>query len=331
MLGDASGRMENGMENVLEVRDLQVKYFSRKNETIAVDKVDFSLKKGEILGIVGESGCGKSTLVRALVKLYDSNNTKISRGQVMFGDTDITAASKKNMRKIRGGKISMVFQNPLSALNPVYTVGKQIDEVIMEHRKVSRREAKEMSIELLRKVHIPSPEIRYNDYPHQLSGGMQQRVVIAIALACEPEIIIADEPTTALDVTVQAQILDLLRELNQKENVSIIIITHNLGVVAQICDRIMVMYGGTQIEYGSTKEVLQKPKHPYTKGLIAAIPSISEDVERLNSIEGQIPVFNTEPTECRFANRCSGCCAACLNGEPALIDTAGHGVRCVNV
>jgi oligopeptide/dipeptide ABC transporter ATP-binding protein len=160
---------------------------------------------------------------------------------------------------------------------------------------------------------------------------MQQRVVIAIALACEPEIIIADEPTTALDVTVQAQILDLLRELNQKENVSIIIITHNLGVVAQVCDRIMVMYGGTQIEYGSTKEVLQEPKHPYTKGLIAAIPSISEDVERLNSIEGQIPVFNTEPAECRFANRCSGRCAACLNGEPALVDTAGHGVRCVNV
>lgn len=320
------------MENILKVENLQIRYVSGKKSVIAVDKMDFSLKKGEILGVVGESGCGKSTMIRAILKLYDDNITKISSGHIYFDGIDIIKASRKDIRTIRGNKIAMIFQNPLSALDPVYTIGKQIEEVILEHQKISKKEAKEKVIELLKKVHIPSPEIRYNDYPHQMSGGMQQRVVIAIALACNPQIIIADEPTTALDVTVQAQILDLLKELNENHGISIIIITHNLGVVAQLCTKTMVMYGGTQIEYGDTRDILLSPKHPYTQGLIKAIPSVSEDVECLHSIEGTIPTFYNEIHECRFSGRCNKCIEKCKQGEPELEEIAeGRKVRCIQI
>ncbi len=317
------------MDEILRVDNLKVYYYSAKRVVPAVDGVSFTLKKGEILGIVGESGCGKSTVVRGIIGLIDERYTRIEEGQVLMEGKNLVDLPPKELCRIRGKKISMIFQNPLSSLNPVYTIGSQIEEAILAHEKPSKSRLKERVLELLRLVHIPAPEMRYNDYPHQLSGGMQQRVLIAIALACNPQVIIADEPTTALDVTIQAQILELLRELNEKTGVGVIFITHNMGVVAEMCDEMMVMYGGVVVEKGKCEDVFAQPLHPYTRGLLAAIPSIKEDKEELFSIKGQVPVFAYPVTQCRFADRCSLCDDRCLKGEPPLSVLEGREVRCL--
>ncbi len=316
------------MEEILQVKNLKVYYYSKRKVVPAVDGVSFDLKKGEILGIVGESGCGKSTVVRAIIKLIDKTYTKIEDGEVLLDGKNLVELTPKELCKVRGKRISMIFQNPLSSLDPVYPIGSQIEEAILAHEKVSRNEAKARALQLLKLVKIPAPEIRYRDYPHQLSGGMQQRVLIAIALACNPEIIIADEPTTALDVTIQAQILELLKELNQKMGVGIILITHNMGVVAEMCEEMMVMYGGVVVEKGRCMDIFADPKHPYTKGLLAAIPNVKEDKEELYAIKGHVPVFRHPVQKCRFADRCGSCRERCLKEEPPLIQIGNREVRC---
>lgn len=316
------------MDEILQVNNLKVYYYSKKKVVPAVDGVSFTLKKGEILGIVGESGCGKSTVVRGIIGLIDERYTRIEDGEVLMDGRNLVDLTQKELCRIRGKKISMIFQNPLSSLNPVYTIGSQIEEAILTHEKAPKDKVKERVLELLRMVHIPAPEMRYNDYPHQLSGGMQQRVLIAIALACSPEVIIADEPTTALDVTIQAQILELLRELNEKTGVGVIFITHNMGVVAEMCEEMMVMYGGVVVEKGKCSAIFEHPLHPYTRGLLAAIPSIKEDKEELFSIKGHVPVFEHPVQYCRFASRCEYCEDRCRQQEPPLSIVDQREVRC---
>ena len=314
---------------VLQVKNLHTYYHSKKNIVPACDGVDFFLRKGEILGIVGESGCGKSTVVRSVVGLIDRSYTRIEDGEVILDGEDLIKKTPKEMCKIRGKRISMIFQNPLSALNPVYTIGNQICEILMIHESMNKKQAEARALEVLKVVKIPHPELRMNSYPHELSGGMQQRVMIAIALACNPEVIIADEPTTALDVTIQAQILDLLREIRDKYGMAIIMITHNMGVVAEMCEKMLVMYGGVVVEQGTCKDVFANPRHPYTKGLLASIPSVTVDKDELYSIEGIVPVFSYPVTRCRFADRCEYACERCTQEEPPLYELAEErAVRC---
>lgn len=318
------------MGEILQVKDLKTYYYSKEKIIPAVDGVSFTLKQGESIGIVGESGCGKSTVARTVIRLLDQSYTRIEGGQVLFHGQDILKISAKEMNRIRGKKISMIFQNPLSTLNPVFTVGDQIGEVISLHnRKLGKNEVRKKVIELLRLVGIPSPEIRFHDYPHQMSGGMQQRVIIAIALACSPEIVIADEPTTALDVTIQAQILDLMKQLQSEFHMGLILITHNMGVVVRMCERILVMYGGVVVESGFTKDIFSNPSHPYTKGLLAAIPSVYSDKEELYSIPGFVPRFEHPVTRCRFCNRCGYATERCFKEEPEFVQVGeGHVSRC---
>lgn len=317
------------MENVLTVKNLKTYYYSKSKVVPAVDGVDLYLKKGETLGIVGESGCGKSTVARSIIDLLDKTYTRIEDGEVLFHGENLLKLRKREMNKIRGKKISMIFQNPLTSLNPVYNIGNQLSEILIIHEGMSKKKALEKSVELLKLVGIPAAETRLSDFPHQLSGGMQQRVIIAIALACNPEIIIADEPTTALDVTIQAQILDLITQIKEKFGMGMILITHNMGVVAEMCDRIMVMYGGVTVEEGTASDIFSSPLHPYTKGLLAAIPSIEEEKEELFTIKGNVPRFAHPVTRCRFADRCGSAFEKCTQSEPPLVTFAnGHGVRC---
>lgn len=315
-------------EPVLEVHNLKSYYASVNGAIPAVDGVDLTLYPGEIVGIVGESGCGKSTVVRALMGLMDPVTSHREAGTALFEGRDLFSLSEKELCKVRGKGISMIFQNPLSALDPVYTIGNQITEILKIHESITEKQAREKAVELLRQVNIPSPELRMNQYPHELSGGMQQRVVIAIALACNPKILIADEPTTALDVTVQAQILALIKELRDRLNIAVILITHNMGVVAAVCDRMMVMYGGVVVEEGPCQEIFSAPRHPYTRGLLAAIPSIDEDKETLYTIPGQVDMLKTPVTFCRFQKRCGQACEKCGQEEPKLEGTDGHLCRC---
>ena len=317
------------MSELLRVKDLHTYYYSKRKIVPACDGVDFTVAPGEIVGIVGESGCGKSTVVRSVVGLIDRAYTRIESGEVIFNGQDLLKLTYKQLCKIRGKRISMIFQNPLSSLNPVYTIGNQICEILMLHENMNRKQAEARAIELLREVKIPHPELRINCFPHELSGGMQQRVLIAIALACNPELIIADEPTTALDVTIQAQILDLLREIRNKHGMGMILITHNMGVVAEMCEKILIMYGGVVVEEGPCVDVFKDPRHPYTQGLLASIPSVAEDKEELFSIPGTVPVFTVPVTKCRFADRCSHACERCMKEEPPLIEMRdGRKVRC---
>ena len=317
------------MSEILQVKNLHTYYYSKNKIVPACDGVDFTVDKGEIVGIVGESGCGKSTVVRSVVGLIDRAYTRVESGEVIFDGQDLLKLSYKQLCKIRGKRISMIFQNPLSSLNPVYTIGNQICEILMLHESMNKKQATERALELLREVKIPHPEMRINCFPHELSGGMQQRVLIAIALACNPELIIADEPTTALDVTIQAQILDLLREIRKKHGMGMILITHNMGVVAEMCEKILIMYGGVVVEEGPCVEVFKKPRHPYTQGLLAAIPSIAEDKEELYSIPGTVPVFTVPVERCRFADRCTRACDRCMQAEPPLTEMKdGRKVRC---
>ncbi|HJU37654.1 MAG TPA: ABC transporter ATP-binding protein [Gaiellaceae bacterium] len=289
-------------EPLLEVSDLSVRFDTDEGPLQAVDRVSFALARSEVLGIVGESGCGKSVTCMSLVRLLPET-ARVS-GSVRFGGADLLALGPRRLRRVRGREISYIFQEPMSSLNPVFTVGDQIGEVVRRHLGLSRRDARRRAVELLQLVHIPAPQRRVDEYPHQLSGGMRQRVMIAMALACDPKVLIADEPTTALDVTIQAGILDLMREVREKLGTAIVLVTHNLGVVADIADRVIVMYAGRKVEEAAAGELFAAPQHPYTVGLMGAIPRPGERRERLEEIPGRVPVSSKPLERCVFADRC---------------------------
>ena len=315
----------------LQVDSLSTSFRTRQGWLKAVDGVSFSVAQGEILGLVGESGCGKSVTSQSILRLYDEKRDVHYEGRIRLDGEDLLALSPKEMHKVRGSRISMIFQDALSSLNPVFTVGDQLCEPLMIHQGLARRQAMEKAVELLKLVNIPAPERRVMQYPHELSGGMRQRVMIAIALACKPELLIADEPTTALDVTVQAQIMDLIRELNQKLGMSVMLITHDLGVVAETCDRVAVMYLGQIVEQAYKNAIFDDPRHPYTWGLIHSIPRLDGDrAKPLYSIEGTVPLLNQVPQGCcRFAQRCPHVSERCRTAMPQLQEAApGHWVRC---
>lgn len=291
------------MEKILEVNDLHISFHTFSGEVQAIRGVDFDLLKGETLAIVGESGSGKSVTTKAIMRLLPESNSEIKSGEILFEGKNLAELSSKSMQKIRGKDISMIFQDPMTSLNPTMKIGKQIIEPIVKHQKLSKAAAKERAIDILRLVGIPQPEVRFNQYPHQFSGGMRQRVVIAIALACNPKVLIADEPTTALDVTIQAQILELMKELQKKIDTSIIFITHDLGVVANVADRVAVMYGGKIVEIGTVDEVFYNPQHPYTWGLISSMPSLDSQDEELYAIPGTPPNLLKPPKGDAFAPR----------------------------
>lgn len=314
---------------LLKVEDLTIKFKSRQGVVKAVDNLNFELAQGRSLGIVGESGSGKSVTSLTIMGLLQNANTEIT-GSIDFDGLDLLKLSPREMRKIRGNSISMIFQEPMTSLNPLHTCGKQIMEPILIHQKdVSKQEAKKQAIELLRMVGIPSPEQRFHEYPHQMSGGMRQRIMIAIALACNTKLLIADEPTTALDVTIQAQILDLMNSLKKKRNMSIIMITHDLGVVKEMCEEVVVMYTGQIVEKSPTELVFADPLHPYTKGLLNAIPKISSKVERLEAIEGSVPDALNMPRGCSFHPRCKFATEKCKLESPPLFQLEdGREVKC---
>ena len=291
------------MEKVLEVKDLNISFHTFSGEVQAIRGVSFDLFKGETLAIVGESGSGKSVTTKSIMRLLPPGNSEIKSGEILFGDKDITKLSEREMQKMRGKEISMIFQDPMTSLNPTMKIGKQIMEPILKHHKISKKDAKARAIELLDLVGIPNPEARFEQYPHQFSGGMRQRVVIAIALACDPKVLIADEPTTALDVTIQAQILELMKSLQKKINTSIIFITHDLGVVANVADRVAVMYGGKIVEVGTVDEIFYNPQHPYTWGLLSSMPDLDSRGKELYVIPGTPPNLLNPPKGDAFAAR----------------------------
>ncbi len=295
----------------------------------AVDGLDLNLRPGETLGVVGESGCGKSVTALSILRLVPNPPGRIVGGQVLFDGCNLLELEEKEMRKIRGNQISMIFQEPMTSLNPVFTIGDQISETLKFHQGLPRRDAVNRSVELLRMVGIPSPESRLKAYPYQMSGGMRQRVMIAIALSCNPKLMIADEPTTALDVTIQAQILELMQRLKEGTKTAIILITHDLGVVAEYAQHVAVMYAGKIVEYANVRRLYNNPLHPYTHGLMESIPSIEVRTERLNVIPGLVPSLLNLPPGCNFSDRCSDAWGRCVAGEPDLVESEkGHLVRC---
>jgi len=294
---------------------------------MAVDDISFSVKKGETLGIVGESGCGKSVTAYSILNLV-SPPGKIQRGEITFEGRDLTSLSKSQLRSIRGNEITMIFQEPMTSLNPVYTIGNQIDEVLITHKKFSKSQARKKTIEMLKAVNIPDPDQRYREYPHQLSGGMRQRVMIAMALACDPKLLICDEPTTALDVTVQARILRLISNLKKRLNMTIILITHDLAVISEMADRIIVMYAGRIVEEFYIQDNISKPLHPYTEALLKSLPSNTPAGEKLFVIEGMVPNLLKENRGCLFAARCMYAENKCRMVEPVLTCVGNHKVRC---
>lgn len=319
--------MKDAAQALLHIENLKTVISSKDGKLVPVDGVDITIPKGKTVGIVGESGCGKSMTAMSVMGLLP-NTTHIEEGKILFQDMDLTKLNPKELRKITGDKISIIFQEPMTSLNPVIQVGKQVREAILLHEKVSKEEAKQRVIEIFRQVGIPEPERRYNAYPHQLSGGLRQRVMIGMAMVCNPDLLIADEPTTALDVTIEAQILHLMRQLQKDKGTSIMMITHNLGVVAEICNQVYVMYAGKVVETAEVHELFQNPKHPYTQGLLGALPKM-DSRQRLNSIDGMVPTLKDMPTGCRFAPRCPMATQKCREEQPALVDvTAGHQVRC---
>jgi oligopeptide/dipeptide ABC transporter ATP-binding protein len=317
------------METLLKVEDLRTQFHTDAGLVNVVDGVTLELKKGEILGVVGESGCGKSVTSLSVMQLLPKGISKVASGSITLEGQNILSMSSSQLRKMRGSQISMIFQEPMTSLNPVFKIGEQIMEAIRFHMKLSKKEAKAYAIEMLKKVGISRPDSVVDEYPHQLSGGMRQRVMIAMAMACEPKILIADEPTTALDVTIQAQILNLMRQLQREKGTSIMLITHDLGIVAQMCDRVVVMYAGQVVEETDVKSLFKNPKHPYTKGLLASLPQLSGNQNKLNSIPGQVPALDEMPTGCRFAPRCESRMSVCDKNNPSLIDVENnHNCRC---
>ncbi len=321
------------MTHLLEVKNLQTHFKTRAGLVRAVDGVSFYLDRGELLGLVGESGCGKSMTALSIMRLVASPGRTVG-GEIIFDGRDLLKLSNAEMRAVRGNDIAMIFQDPMTSLNPVFTVGEQIAEALRLHRKLSRPQAREAAIAAMREVAIPDPGTRVNDYPHQLSGGMRQRVMIAMALACDPKLLIADEPTTALDVTIQAQILDLLDNLRKTRELAVLLITHDLGVVAEVADRVAVMYTGKIVEESPVDELFAKPKHPYTEGLLHSVPKLTKEgvarAERLQTIEGVVPSPTNLPPGCHFEPRCPYRMPRCKEGEIPLYP-AGEGVvvRCV--
>lgn len=316
------------MREILEVNDLTTYFFTDKGVVKAVDGNSFVLKEGQTLGIVGESGCGKSITAMSILNLIERPG-KIVKGSIKFNGEELVGISEKKLRHYRGNEISMIFQEPMTSLNPVFRVGDQIGESLVLHQNMNKKEAHEKAIELIKLVGIPRPEKVVRDYPHQLSGGMRQRVMIAMALACNPKILIADEPTTALDVTIQAQILSLMNDLQKKTNTAIMLITHDLGVVAQMADHVIVMYSGKIVESASAIQLFENPKHPYTIGLLDSIPNLDEDKERLNSIEGVVPNPFELPDGCYFAPRCKHAMDICWKKQPQdTVVGTNHTTKC---
>jgi len=320
-------------KNVLEVNNLKTQFFTRAGVVYAVDGVSFHVGEGETLGIVGESGCGKSVTATSIMRLIPSPPGKIVDGEILLSDeegtTDLLTLSDSEMRHVRGHKVAMIFQDPMTSLNPVLTIGDQISEPLILHLGLSKREAQDRAIDLLKRVGIPAAEDRINAYPHQFSGGMRQRVMIAIALSCNPRVLIADEPTTALDVTIQAQILELMMHLNQEFGTAIIMITHDLGVVAEICERVVVMYAGQIVETGAAKDLFNNPQHPYTIGLLNSVPQIGERVkESLTPIPGLPPDLLAPPVGCRFRPRCRFRQEKCETSPPLADVAPGQRARC---
>ena len=316
-------------QTLLNVEGLKT-YFYLDNQKVAkaVDGVNFSISPGETLALVGESGSGKSITSLSIMQLINKPG-KIEGGKIIFGGKDLVGLSDKQMAKIRGKDIAMIFQEPMTALNPVFTIGNQIVETIRRHKKLTKKEAEIKAIELLKMVGFPRAEETMKEYPHQLSGGMRQRAMIAIAISCDPKLLIADEPTTALDVTIQAQILDLLNEMKKKFNMAVLLITHDLGVVAEYADRVMVMYGGQIVEDTTVERLFTNPKHPYTNGLLESLPSLEKEVDRLGAIRGMVPPAYNFPKGCRFADRCPKAMDKCRVSNPELLLTEpGHDVRC---
>ena len=313
---------------LLEVEDLRVVFpGSDRRRTLAVDGVSFSVERGKTLGIVGESGCGKSVTSLAIMGLLPKETAPVS-GAIRFEGRDLLREPDRVMRDLRGDRLAMIFQEPMTSLNPSYTVGDQIVEAVIRHRGMSKREAARHAVEMLRRVRIPSPETRFHDYPHKLSGGMRQRVMIAMALACDPRLLMADEPTTALDVTIQAQILDLMRGLREESGAAIVLITHDLGVVAEVCDEVVVMYAGQVVERAPVGELFRFPQHPYTVGLLGALPRLEQRRARLAAIEGTVPNMTAPPKGCRFQARCPFRIEKCAELPPLVPLEAGHLARC---
>ncbi len=317
------------METLLRIEDLETVFRSDDGEVKAVDGVSFEVGEGEMVGLVGESGCGKSVTALSIMRLIPDPPGRITGGVVRFGGRDLLSLSEKEMRKVRGNEISIVFQEPLSSLNPVFTCGEQVREAIALHQKLGRRASKEKAIEMLRLVRMPDPEKRYKSYPHQMSGGMRQRVMIAMALSCEPKLLIADEPSTALDVSVQAQIMELMLSLRESMEMAVLLITHDLAVVAQMVDRVIVMYAGVVVEEAPLGSLFERPAHPYTEGLLGSIPKLGSRVDRLPSIEGSVPDPLRLPPGCRFSDRCPKRFDRCTEAEPEMFTvSSGHRSRC---
>ena len=316
-------------EKLLEVKNLKTYFYTDDGVVKSVDGVSFSVEKGKTLGIVGESGCGKSITSLSIMQLVETPPGKIVDGEIIYEGEDLLKKNKEEMRKIRGGQIAMIFQEPMTSLNPVFTVGEQIMEALRIHTDLDKHQAKERAIEMLKLVKIPLAEKRFNEYPHQLSGGMRQRVMIAMALSCNPNLFICYEQTTALYLTIQAQILDLINELKEKLGTSIMMITHDLGVIAEVADDVMVMYAGRVVEYGSADAIYESPKHPYTAGLMDCIPKLSDaDDKRLSVIEGMVPSFDQMPKGCAFCPRCTEAKKICAEKVPELVEVDGQKVRC---
>ena len=315
------------MGTILEIRDLSVEFHSDGHIVHAVNGIHLKLREKETLGLVGETGAGKTTTALSIMQLISSPPGKITRGEILFEGDDLLKKPAKEMRKIRGNKISMIFQDPMTALNPVLTVSDQIAEVIRNHQKCSRAQALQQAVDMMQLVGIPAE--RGREYPHQFSGGMKQRIVIAIALACNPHLLIADEPTTALDVTIQAQVLRMMKKMRDQFATSMLLITHDLGVVAEICDRVAIMYAGEIVEYGSLAHIFKNPQHPYTKGLFDSLPSLEEDVRRLRPINGLMPDPTNLPSGCKFHDRCPFCMEKCTVAQPDAVEVEpGHQVQC---
>ncbi|MBK1838678.1 ABC transporter ATP-binding protein [Azospirillum sp. YIM B02556] len=318
-----------GRPPLLDIRDLRTHFDTPDGTVRSVDGVSYRLEARETLGIVGESGCGKSVTALSVLRLLPTPPARFAGGEIRFQGTDLLGLSEREMRRIRGNRISMIFQEPMTSLNPVLTVGRQIAEAVTLHQKIGRRQAWQRAVEMLRLVQIADPERRAGEYPHQMSGGMRQRVMIALALACHPDLLIADEPTTALDVTIQAQILELLRDLQAKLGMGIVMITHDLGVVAECCDRVVVMYAGRKVEEASVADLFERPLHPYTRALMASMPSLQGRGGRLAEIPGMVPAPQELGTGCAFAPRCPLATERCRRETPDFTGAAtGHGVAC---
>jgi len=315
-------------KQLLSVDDLHVTFRTPRGNVKAVNELSFYVNKDETLGIVGESGSGKSVTSLSIMGLLNEKTTMVE-GKIHFEGEDLLSMPEKKKQTFRGNHISMIFQEPMTSLNPIHKCGNQIMEPILLHQKIRKKEAKERALELLNLIGIPAPEQRFNEYPHQMSGGMRQRIMIAMALACNPKLLIADEPTTALDVTIQAQILELMKDIKKDRNMGIMMITHDLGVVSEMCDRVIVMYTGHVVEQGTIRDIIDSPRHPYTEGLIEAIPKIGDEKEELKSIKGMVPGFDTMPVGCSFRPRCPYAMDRCTKAMPELIQLEnGQQVRC---